>query len=47
MLPREDLDVPVALTSWGYLLKLETIDESKIREFIETNNDKAPEKAPI
>lgn len=47
MLPRPDLDVPVALTSWGYLLKLETIDEAKIKEFIETNNDRAPEKAPI
>ena len=47
MLPRKDLDVPVALTSWNYLLKLETIDEVKIKEFIETNNDRAPEKAPI
>lgn len=47
MLPRKDLDVPVALTSWNYLLKLETIDEGKIKEFIETNNDRAPEKAPI
>ncbi|OGI60956.1 hypothetical protein A2814_02630 [Candidatus Nomurabacteria bacterium RIFCSPHIGHO2_01_FULL_38_19] len=47
MLPRKDLDVPVALTSWGYLLKLESIDEAKIKEFIETNNDRAPEKAPI
>ena len=47
MIPRQDLDVPVALTSWGYLLKLETIDQEKIKEFIETNNDRAPEKAPI
>lgn len=47
MLPRKDLDVPVALTSWGYLLKLETIDEKIIQEFIETNNDRAPEKAPV
>ena len=47
MLARKDLDVPVALTSWGYLLKLESIDEVKIKEFIETNNDRAPEKAPI
>ncbi len=47
MLARKDLDVPVALTSWGYLLKLQTIDETKIKEFIETNNDRAPEKAPI
>ena len=47
MLSRKDLDVPVALTSWGYLLKLETIDEEVIKEFIATNNDRAPEKAPI
>lgn len=47
MLARKNLDVPVALTSWGYLLKLESIDEMKIKEFIETNNDRAPEKAPI
>ncbi|MBI2627447.1 DUF3105 domain-containing protein [Candidatus Nomurabacteria bacterium] len=47
MLARKDLDVPVALTSWGYLLKLETVDGIKIKEFIETNNDRAPEKAPI
>ena len=47
MLPRKDLDVPVALTSWGYLLKLETVDGAIIKEFIETNNDRAPEKAPV
>ncbi len=47
MSPRADLDVPVALTSWNYLLKLPAIDEAKITEFIETNNDRAPEKAPI
>ena len=47
MLARKDLDVPVALTSWGYLLKLETVDEAIITEFIETNNNRAPEKAAI
>lgn len=47
MLPRENLDVPVVLTSWGYLLKLETVDEAQIIAFIETNNDRAPEKASI
>lgn len=47
MVSRKNLDVPVALTSWNYLLKLKTIDEKKIKEFIETNNDRAPEKAPI
>ena len=47
MLARKALDVPVALTSWGYLLKLDMVDGVKIKEFIETNNDRAPEKAPI
>lgn len=47
MLARKDLDVPVALTSWNYLLKLDIIDKAKIKEFIETNNDRAPEKASI
>lgn len=47
MVPRKNLDVSVALTSWGWILKLKTIDEGKIKEFIETNNDRAPEKAPI
>jgi hypothetical protein len=47
MLPRENLDTPIALASWNYLLNLEVIDEAKIKEFIETNNDRAPEKAPI
>ena len=47
MLARKDLDVPVALASWGYLFKLQTIDEATIKEFMETNNDRAPEKAPI
>lgn len=47
MVPRKNLDVPVALTSWGWILKLSVIDEAKIKEFIQTNNDRAPEKAPI
>lgn len=47
MVPRKNLDTPVALTSWNYLLKLNTIDEKQIQTFIETNNDRAPEKAAI
>lgn len=47
MLPRKNLDSPVALTSWGRLLKLEAIDEGKITEFIITNEDRGPEKAAI
>ncbi|TAL19274.1 DUF3105 domain-containing protein [Patescibacteria group bacterium] len=47
MLPRSGMDVPVALTSWGRLLKLAAVDEEKIKEFIEANSDHAPEMAPI
>lgn len=47
MLARKNLDVPVALTVWNWQLKLKTIDEAKIKEFIETNNDRAPEKEAI
>lgn len=47
IVPRDNLDVSVALTSWGRLLKLQTIDatsEAKIKEFMETNEDRGPEK---
>ena len=47
MTPRAGLDVPVALTSWGYLLKLDATDAEKITGFILANNDRGPEKAPI
>ena len=47
MVPRESLDVPVALTSWGKLLKLQTIDETQIKAFMETNEDRGLEKAPL
>ena len=47
MVPRENLDVPIALTSWGRLLKLKTIDEAQIKAFIETNSNKAPENMAI
>lgn len=47
MVPRDNLDVAVALTSWGRLLKLQTIDEGQIKSFMETNEDRGPEKAPL
>jgi len=47
MVPRDSLDVPVALTSWGRLLKLQVIDENQIKTFMETNEDRGPEKAPL
>ncbi|HSW96383.1 MAG TPA: DUF3105 domain-containing protein [Candidatus Saccharimonadales bacterium] len=47
MTPREILDVPVAVSSWGRMLKLQTIDEEKIKNFFKTNYDQGPEQAPI
>ncbi|MBI2086134.1 DUF3105 domain-containing protein [Candidatus Daviesbacteria bacterium] len=47
MVPSIALDVPIALTSWGRLLKLQTIDEAQIKTFMETNEDRGPEKAPL
>ena len=47
MVSRDNLDVPVALTSWGRLLNLQTIDENQIKAFMETNEDRGPEKAPL
>lgn len=47
MVPRDSLNAPVALTSWGRLFKLQTIDEAQIKTFMETNEDRGPEKAPL
>lgn len=54
MLPRKNLDVPVALTSWGRLSKIKAILPTEIalfnkevKDFIETNNDRAPEKSSM
>lgn len=47
MTPWKGLDVPVALTSWGRILKLKTVDPKIIQQFIETNNNRAPEKGMI
>lgn len=47
MIPRVNMNTPIAITSWGRLLKLPTIDESKIKTFFETNENRGPEIAPI
>ncbi len=47
MTPRNDLDVPVAVSTWGRVLKLQTIDEGQIKAFFDTNYNRAPENAPI
>ena len=47
MVPRESMKVPYALSSWGRTLKLEKIDEQKIKAFFDTNRGRGPENAPI
>ena len=47
MTPRDSMDVPVAVTSWGRILKLQKIDNKQIKAFFETNYDRGPEQAPI
>lgn len=47
MIPRANLDVPVALVSWGYLLKLQTIDSAQITAFLLSNSGHGLENAPI
>ena len=47
MVPRKNLDVPIALTSWGRLYKLQTIDEKTIKAFFAINSNRGPEQTPM
>lgn len=44
VISRPTLDVPLALTAWAHILKLETIDESQIRDFVSTFRNAGPEQ---
>lgn len=41
--PRDSIDVPVVMTSWGRLLKMETFDAVQARAFYKSNLNKSPE----
>ena len=41
--PRNSMNVPVAMTTWGQLLKMETFDAKAARIFVNTNRYQAPE----
>jgi hypothetical protein len=41
--PWPSIDVPVVMTSWGRLLKLETFDPQEAAAFIRANRNQAPE----
>jgi len=41
--PWADMDVPLAMTSWGRILKFPQIDAERMRQFVLGNRYKAPE----
>jgi hypothetical protein len=41
--PRGSMDVPVAMTTWGQMLKMDKFDEDEARKFVRTNRYRAPE----
>jgi hypothetical protein len=41
--PWKSIDVPLVLTSWGYMLELEGFDSTIAKDFIERNRMRAPE----
>ena len=44
VIPRPNLDVPIALTAWTYLDKMERLDKARISAFIDDFRDKGPEQ---
>lgn len=45
--PRAANDSPVAVVSWGRIMKLDAVDEARITEFIRKNKNKSPERIAI
>lgn len=46
MAPREANDSVIALAAWGRVMKLDSLDLEKVKEFIKTYRDRGPEKTP-
>lgn len=46
LVPRTQNDSPIALCAWQRLLKLDSVDEPKITEFIATYKNRGPERVP-
>lgn len=44
VIPRANLDVPLALTAWGHLDKMDQVDKNRIIAFIDEFRDQGPEK---
>ncbi|OGC45928.1 hypothetical protein A3F07_03925 [candidate division WWE3 bacterium RIFCSPHIGHO2_12_FULL_38_15] len=47
MMPRKNMSSPIIMVSWGQMLKLDSIDEVKMVEFMMNNNDRGPEKVSM
>lgn len=43
VMPRAGMDSPIILTAWGRMEKLKSVDEGKIKEFINAFRDAGPE----
>jgi hypothetical protein len=41
--PWSDMDVPLAMTSWGRILKFQSLDPARMKQFVESNRNTAPE----
>ena len=44
VVPRQNKDAAVALAAWGWLDKMDSFDEARIRKFIDAWRDKGPER---
>jgi len=46
MAPRDKNDSMIALVSWGRVLKMDSLDEQKVKGFIRTYRNRGPENTP-
>jgi len=42
--PRENRDTAIGVAAWGWLTKLDSYDETVIRQFVDTWRNKGPEQ---
>lgn len=44
VVPRQEMETPIALTAWGRILKLQSLDKEAIEGFIKTFHNRGPEQ---